>query len=114
MTTVFFVSGSCRNEWEWLGAFGAYGQVVQSYLRLHVWYRHEALSLSNVAKMFGLPIQFTSVSESQAMTYTVLMLLGGVFGVATQRFKPSLLQILRLQANAGMLPDQLPRGLCDA
>ena len=114
LMTALTVSRSIGNDTEWLGVFGAYGQVVQSYLRLHVWYRQEALSLNNVARALGLPIQFTSVAESQAMTYTAMMLVGGAVGAATQRWKPSLLQITRPQAGAGMLPDQIPDALCDA
>ena len=93
---------------------GAYGQVVQSYLRLHVWCRQEALSLNNVARVLGLPIQFTPAAESQAMTNTATMLVGGAVGAATQRWKPSLLQITLPQANAGMISDQLRNGLCGA
>ena len=114
MMTALTMSRAVGNNAEWLGIFGAYGQVVQSYLRLHVWYRQEALSLNNVARALGLPIQFTSVAESQAMTYTAMMLVGGAVGAATQKWKSSLLQIMRPQADAGTLQDQVSDALCEA
>ena len=113
VVTAITVSSAIECGTDWLGAFGACGQVVQSYLRLHVWYGQGALSLNNLARVLGLPVQFTSVAESQALTYTALILVGGAVGAATEVESISTPDNAPA-ADAGMISDQHRSGLCDA
>ena len=58
---------------------GSYGQVIKSYLRLHVFQRRSAQDIQQWANSLGVPVQLTS-SDEQKVAFTCLWGMAIYFG----------------------------------